>query len=87
MNKKKTAQGAAAAATPQQYASLLVDIKQRIRHAQARAWTAVKAEMIRLHWSIGQLIAGRQQQEGYGTAVIPRPRPPAAAGACGAASR
>ncbi|MCU0923256.1 MAG: PDDEXK nuclease domain-containing protein [Burkholderiaceae bacterium] len=72
MNKKKTAPAAAAAATPQQYASLLGDIKQRIRHAQARAWMAVNAEMIRLYWSIRQLIAGRQQHEGYGTAVIPR---------------
>lgn len=71
MNKKKSAP-AAAAATPQQYACLLGDIKQRIRHAQARAWMAVNAEMIRLYWSIGQLIAGRQQHEGYGTAVIPR---------------
>lgn len=73
MSKKKTAPAAAAAAaTPQQYAGLLGDIKQRIRHAQARAWMAVNAEMIRLYWSIGQLIAGRQLHEGYGTAVIPR---------------
>lgn len=57
--------------TPQ-YAQLLGEIKQRIRHAQARAWMAVNAEMIRLYWCIGQVIDGRQQQEGYGTAVIPR---------------
>ena len=55
-----------------QYAQLLGEIKQRIRHAQARAWMAVNAEMIRLYWRIGQAIDGRQQQEGYGTAVIPR---------------
>ena len=55
-----------------QYAQLLGEIKQRIRHAQARAWMAVNAEMIRLYWRIGQVIDSRQQQEGYGTAVIPR---------------
>lgn len=69
---KKTAPAAAAATSPQQYASLLGAIKQHIRHAQTRAWSAVNAEMIRMYWSIGQLIAGRQQHEGYGTAVIPR---------------
>ena len=56
----------------QGYASLLGEIKQRIRHAQSRAWMAVNAEMIRLYWCIGQVIDSRQLQEGYGTAVIPR---------------
>jgi hypothetical protein len=55
-----------------QYAELLGEVKQRIRHAQARAWMAVNAELIRLYWRIGQVIDHRQQQEGYGTAVIPR---------------
>jgi len=54
------------------YAALLGDIKQRIRHAQTRAWMAVNAEMIRLYWCIGRLIESRQHQEGYGTAVVPR---------------
>jgi predicted nuclease of restriction endonuclease-like (RecB) superfamily len=64
---------AAKAVMPQpQYAQLLGEIKQRIRHAQARAWMAVNAEMIRLYWRIGQVIDSRQQSEGYGTAVIPR---------------
>lgn len=59
-------------ASPPHYAELLGEIRQRIRHAQARAWMAVNADMIRLYWSIGQVIDRRQQQEGYGTAVIPR---------------
>jgi len=61
-----------AAVSAPQYARLLGEIKQRIRHAQARAWMAVNAEMIRLYWRIGQAIDSRQQQEGYGAAVIPR---------------
>ncbi len=54
------------------YGELLGEIKQRIRHAQARAWMAVNVELIRLYWRIGQVIDHRQRQEGYGTAVIPR---------------
>jgi DUF1016 N-terminal domain len=58
--------------TPTDYAALLGDIKQRVRHAQARAMLAVNAELIRLYWDIGALIHARQQQEGWGAAVIPR---------------
>ena len=60
------------AAEASQYADLVGEIKQRIRHAQTRAWMAVNAELIRLYWCIGQVIDRRQQQEGYGTAVLPR---------------
>lgn len=58
--------------TPTDYAALLGDIKQRVRHAQTRAMLAVNAELIRLYWDIGALIHTRQQQEGWGAAVIPR---------------
>jgi predicted nuclease of restriction endonuclease-like (RecB) superfamily len=54
------------------YPSLLEDIKQRIRTAQVRATLSAKAELIRLYWEIGRAIAGRQRQEGWGAAVIPR---------------
>jgi len=54
------------------YAELLTDIKQRIRHAQTRAVLAVNAELIQLYWEIGSMIDCRQQQEGWGAGVIPR---------------
>ncbi len=54
------------------YATLLADIKQRVRQAQVRAMLAVNAELIRLYWWIGQTIHERQQQEGWGAGVIPR---------------
>ena len=54
------------------YAVLLSDIKQRVRHGQTRAMLAVNAELIRLYWDIGSLIHARQQQEGWGAGVIPR---------------
>ena len=53
------------------YAALLSDIKQRVRHAQTRAWLSVNAEMIRLYWDVGAMIDSRQRLEGWGSAVIP----------------
>jgi len=57
---------------PADYPALFADIKRRIRHAQTRAVLAVNAELLRLYWEIGALIDQRQQQEGWGGAVIPR---------------
>lgn len=59
-------------ATPTGYAALLSEIRQRVRHAQTRAWAAANAELIRLYWEIGAMIATRQQQAGWGAGVIPR---------------
>ena len=54
------------------YSNLLIDIKQRIRHAQTRAMLSVNAELIRLYWEVGALIDTRQQKQGWGAGVIPR---------------
>jgi predicted nuclease of restriction endonuclease-like (RecB) superfamily len=54
------------------YATLLVDIKQRIRAAQMRATFSANAELVQLYWDIGRTIDHEQQQRGWGTAVIPR---------------
>ncbi len=54
------------------YRDLLGDIKTRVRQAQHRAALSANAEMIRLYWDIGRLIAARQEQEGWGAGVIPR---------------
>ncbi len=54
------------------YTGLLGEIKTRIRQSQARAIQAVNAELIHLYWDIGRMLEGRQQHEGWGTAVIPR---------------
>lgn len=54
------------------YAALLSDIKTQIGAAQYRAALAINAELLQLYWGIGQLIHARQQQEGWGSAVIPR---------------
>jgi predicted nuclease of restriction endonuclease-like (RecB) superfamily len=57
---------------PAGYAQLLKDIKARIQQSRTRAIFSLNAEMIRLYWDIGRMIDERQQQEGWGTAVIPR---------------
>jgi len=55
-----------------QYATLLDDIKARIRRAQTRAVLSANLEMLALYWEVGRLIQSRQESEGWGTAVIPR---------------
>jgi len=51
---------------------LLADIKNRVRQAQHRAALSANAEMIRMYWDIGCMIATRQKEEGWGAGVIPR---------------
>jgi predicted nuclease of restriction endonuclease-like (RecB) superfamily len=59
-------------AVPADFPKLLAEIKSRIQQAQTRAVLSVNAELVQLYWDIGRIIAGRQQQEGWGAAVIPR---------------
>jgi predicted nuclease of restriction endonuclease-like (RecB) superfamily len=54
------------------FSNLLKEVKARIQQAQTRAMLAANAELVRLYWDIGRLIDQRQQQEGWGAAVIPR---------------
>jgi predicted nuclease of restriction endonuclease-like (RecB) superfamily len=57
---------------PADFPKLLKAIKARIQQAQVRAVFSVNAELILLYWDIGRLIHDRQQQQGWGAAVIPR---------------
>ena len=52
------------------YASLLDDIKDRIRQAQTRAVISANREMLVLYWEIGGVIVSRQQVEGWGVGVL-----------------
>ncbi len=54
------------------YRDLLADIKVRVRQAQHRAALSANAEMLRMYWDIGRMIAARQEREGWGAGVIPR---------------
>lgn len=52
------------------YASLLADLKERIRHAQVRAALSVNHELIMLYWEIGKQILSRRKSEGWGAKTI-----------------
>lgn len=54
------------------YSDLLGQVKSRIRQAQSKAILSANAEMIRLYWDIGRLVAQQQRLKGWGSSVIPR---------------
>ena len=54
------------------YASLLAELKERIRTARLKAAVAVNEELILLYWSIGRDILDRQTAAGWGARVIDR---------------
>jgi predicted nuclease of restriction endonuclease-like (RecB) superfamily len=53
-----------------EYAQLLDRVKTRIGKARVRAGLAANKELIVLYWEVGKLIAARQEDEGWGSAVI-----------------
>lgn len=55
-----------------EFVLFLNEVKARIQQAQTRAILSVNAELVRLYWDVGRLIAQRQKQEGWGAGVIPR---------------
>lgn len=57
---------------PAGFSQLLKEVKDRIQQAQTRAILAANAELVSLYWDIGRIIDKRQQQRGWGAAVIPR---------------
>lgn len=57
---------------PPEYASLLTELKQRIREERLRVVLAANAAMVLLYWDIGRAILKRQQREGWGAKVIDR---------------
>lgn len=54
------------------YASLLAELKERIRTARLKAAVAVNQELILLYWSIGRDILARQNAEGWGARIVDR---------------
>lgn len=57
---------------PDNYPTLLADLKERIRASQVRAGLAVNRELVLLYWRIGREILSRQGSEGWGAKVIER---------------
>lgn len=57
---------------PADYPRLLTALKSRIQAARVQAHVAINRERTLLYWDIGRAILQRQDEEGWGTAVIPR---------------
>lgn len=68
VNKKKGAQVPAVSA--KEYAEILAALKGMIQQAQVKAALAANKELIRLYWSIGQLIGEKQQESDWGSGVV-----------------
>ena len=54
------------------YQTFLRNLKSRIRTAQVKAALAVNSELILLYWKIGREILSKQDEEGWGSKVIPQ---------------
>ena len=54
----------------EEYKSLLMEVKQRVRSAQYEALRAVNRELVALYWDIGQAIVARQQGETWGKSIV-----------------
>jgi predicted nuclease of restriction endonuclease-like (RecB) superfamily len=72
MSKVRKHRGRPAVAFPAGYASLLTDLKARVRAAQLRAAVSVNRELIRLYWDIGKIIVEAQKTRRYGKQVVER---------------
>lgn len=59
-------------ALPEDYATVLAGLKQRVREARFRAQRQVNTELIRLNWQIGQVLAERTDHARWGDKSIQR---------------
>jgi len=55
---------------PAGYATLLDDLKTRIREARVKAALSVNRELIRLHWEVGKSILEREESSRWGDRVL-----------------
>lgn len=58
------------AVTPMGYADFLAGIKRQIRQRQYRALRAVNHELVALYWELGESICRKQDELGWGRAVV-----------------
>ena len=61
-----------ASSLPDNYATTLLEIKQRIRQERLRTVLAANSAMTLLYWDVGRLILNRQKSAGWGAKVIDR---------------
>lgn len=54
----------------QGYSDFLAQLKIKIRHRQYQALRAVNSELVALYWEIGETISNKQEELGWGKAVV-----------------
>lgn len=52
------------------YREFFIEIKERIHSAQLKALRAVNKELIGLYWGLGELIVKKQEEQGWGRAIV-----------------
>lgn len=52
------------------YPEFLAQLKTSIRQRQTQALRAVNRELVALYWEIGQAIHQKQEEQGWGKAVV-----------------
>jgi predicted nuclease of restriction endonuclease-like (RecB) superfamily len=72
MTSKKKTDNSMLLALPSDYADFLDSLKTRVRQAQTKAMLSVNRELIQLYWDIGRGIVQRQEQAGWGRAIVER---------------
>lgn len=74
MTKKKTIKSRSKKAVTKvsikEYAQTLSDLKNKIQEAQIKAVLAANKELLKLYWTIGQTIASKQEENGWGSNII-----------------
>ncbi len=70
IKKAKTTTQHTQSTSVQEYAQVLIDIKERIQTSQIKATLAANKELILLYWNIGKIITEKQNSCGWGTKVI-----------------
>lgn len=55
---------------PDDYGTLLVEVKDRLHKAQYQALRAANKELVGLYWDIGRMIARKQETNGWGKSVV-----------------
>lgn len=53
-----------------EFTKLITDIKMKVRTAQVSAFRSVNKELIDLYWDIGKSIVDKQEEQGWGKAIV-----------------
>lgn len=58
--------------TPNNYLSIVADLKNKIRQAKTRAALSVNKELLQVYWDIGNILLEQQKTEAWGSKIIKR---------------